>query len=269
MMIIMIMLILHALEDFIIIILGLTNVYYYNYNPYYWGNSIYMGYTWWGPSYTNVIWFNNWYRPYNYYWGGWYVNNWNWYNRPYYNNWYVNNYWNGWNQGYSAGYSNYYNSFDNNTNYYGLRRSPSTTGQNRTTNSTSNSNFVERPSTYTKTDFKPSVNYERPVYNSPTQPKVDRPQYTKPVENNTWSSPKPQYDSKPVQNFDKPVDSRPSQNYSRPQPVQNYSRPENKPVQSYTRPQQSYSKPVQSYTRPQQNFNRPTERNFRQNGVRK
>ncbi len=56
-----------------------TNLYWYTYNPYYWGTSIYLGYSWWYPSYYhhNPYWgysywgwgYNNFYNPYYYGWG--------------------------------------------------------------------------------------------------------------------------------------------------------------------------------------------------------
>ena len=53
-----------------------TNMYWYNYDPTYWGVSIYLGYRWWYPS-----WY---YRPY--YYGG-YGLAWGWGYDPYYD-WY-------------------------------------------------------------------------------------------------------------------------------------------------------------------------------------
>lgn len=44
-----------------------TDLYWYTFNPLFWGTSIYLGYSWWWPSYY--------YRPY--YWG------WGYYNDPY------------------------------------------------------------------------------------------------------------------------------------------------------------------------------------------
>lgn len=100
-----------------------TNLYYYNYDPYYWGTSIYMGYNFWGPGYTTIM-----YSPY---WG---YNNW-WL----YNNWHYNNYW-GWNYyrpynwgvyGYNNWGWNYYRRNNNwhDNHYYGHRSSTSNTGR--------------------------------------------------------------------------------------------------------------------------------------------
>jgi len=92
-----------------------TNSYWYDYNPYSWGVSIYMGYNWWGPGYyySGHPYYSYWgYQPYPY---------------PYYtcNAGYYNGYWNGYYQGYYNGlyggcYNNpyYYNSYDFNTHYY-------------------------------------------------------------------------------------------------------------------------------------------------------
>lgn len=100
-----------------------TNYYWYDYNPFNFGTSVYVSYGWWNPSPWNV----------NFGWsnfGGWPVNNcWNWgYAGP---NFYWNNYpyhrygsyWRGYNHGFRDGFAaNYYNSFDRNSYYYGHRK---------------------------------------------------------------------------------------------------------------------------------------------------
>lgn len=129
-----------------------TNSYYYSGNPYNYGTSIYMGYSWWGPSYAtysyypSYSWYSSYgwgydpfYNPYGYYdpyygYGGYYGYN------PYnpYMNGYSQGYWNGYNQGYWNGYNQgywnnyYFNSYDNNSYYYGPRK---TTGSNSRTTS--------------------------------------------------------------------------------------------------------------------------------------
>jgi hypothetical protein len=107
-----------------------TNSYWYSYNPYQYGLSIYLGYNWWGPSYYTYN-----YNP-GFYWSQ-YPSYWHW-NNPYaywggYNPyaWGYGSYWNGYNDGYWHGYhdgmwNNYYNgyyfnSYDNNSYYYGPR----------------------------------------------------------------------------------------------------------------------------------------------------
>lgn len=131
-----------------------TNSYWYTGNPYNWGTSVYMGYNWWGPSYYSYNYYPSTYWYYNSGWGwgtGWGCNNGWGYNGFYdpwnnygwgYNNWYGWNpypnyygYWNGYNNGYYNGWyngyysglydNNYFNSYDNNSYYYGPRRSPS------------------------------------------------------------------------------------------------------------------------------------------------
>lgn len=143
-----------------------TNSYWYNYNPYSFGTSIYTTYNFWPNSYTywgfgnpwgaynpwafNPYWgYNNWgyngwgynspwmpYNPYacgwgfgNPYWGG----GWGWGN-PYFNgfnNGYYNGYYNGFYDG--MAYNNYYfNGFDNNSySYYGPYKQSSTSGSNK------------------------------------------------------------------------------------------------------------------------------------------
>jgi len=112
-----------------------TNMYWYNYDPYFYGVSIYSS-CW--PSY-NWYWGNNWgwNWGWNYgwgwnnmyganYYGGWGWNyGWGW-NNPYWNG-YNNGYWNGFNDG--LAYGGYYNTFDSNSGiYYGHRGSTGTLG---------------------------------------------------------------------------------------------------------------------------------------------
>ena len=110
-----------------------TNSYWYNYNPDYWGVSIYLGYPWWhSHSYWYPSYYNSWYyRPYyydSYGYNPYYSSYWNGYNRGY---------WNGYYDGYYGGHyyandSYYYNSYDQ-TNYnYGHRSSVATDGVTNT-----------------------------------------------------------------------------------------------------------------------------------------
>lgn len=129
-----------------------TNMYYYNYDPFYWGTSIYIGYR---PSY----WFgwNSW--GWNSGWG--WNNGWGW-NSPYfyspacyggygygygfggggYWNGYNNGYWNGYHDG--LAYGGYYNTYDQNSGiYYGPRGASGTTGSSGTIGSGyRNTNFA-------------------------------------------------------------------------------------------------------------------------------
>jgi hypothetical protein len=131
-----------------------TNVYYYDYDPFFWGNSIYLGYSWWAPVNNTVVWgggpaYGGWYNPYYRPWiytNSWYYGNCGgWWNTPNYwgsgwgfnygygyggNGWgyggwgrpwgsqygwgYNNGYWNGYNNGYWHGY----NQGLNNSFYY-------------------------------------------------------------------------------------------------------------------------------------------------------
>ncbi|MDP6909264.1 MAG: hypothetical protein QF371_07155, partial [Flavobacteriales bacterium] len=109
-----------------------TNMYWYTYDPYYYGTSIYM---------------NSWNPYFGYSWSPWY-SNWGWtygwgWNSPFYtpacyNGWnygYGGGYWNGYNHGYWNGfndglaYGGYYNTYDGNSGiYYGHRGSSGTSG---------------------------------------------------------------------------------------------------------------------------------------------
>ncbi len=121
-----------------------TDQYYYNYDPYCYGSSIYAGYgcgypSYWGPSLSfsfgwgypsswhNPYWYDPWYSYgyYPYYYGGWGYGS------------YWNGYWNGYYDGYWNGYygGGYYPSYDDDygSSYYGPRgrRGGSTNGSNR------------------------------------------------------------------------------------------------------------------------------------------
>lgn len=141
-----------------------TNTYYYNQNPMYYGTSVYNSYSFWGPSayaynycpssyfYYNSGWgwgtgMNYGYNPYGYnpygYYDPWMNQGWGY--SPYYGyntGWYgYNPYGYGYNPygygygngyGYGSNYGNgnnnyYYNSYDENSDYYGPRHSPTST----------------------------------------------------------------------------------------------------------------------------------------------
>ncbi len=138
-----------------------TNMYWYNYDPFFYGSSIYLSYNFWRPRpwRFNAGWgWNSWNAYNNFSWGynfgwspGWsgyyassFVNPWG------FNNWGFNNnpwgyhagYCAGFSNGYNLGYNNfyydnsYYNSFDANSvnnHYYGHR-----------SNTTSNTNYSHR-----------------------------------------------------------------------------------------------------------------------------
>jgi hypothetical protein len=126
-----------------------TNSYWYDYDPWNFGTSIYMGYPWWGgwPSYS--FGYNPWYmNPYNdwafggsgfgFGYGFGYGSFWNGFGYGGFWNGYNNGYWNGIYDGY---YGNYYNSYDGNSHYYGHRGSVGNSGSIATTD---NRTFGER-----------------------------------------------------------------------------------------------------------------------------
>ena len=114
-----------------------TNSYWYDYDPFLYGTSIYLGYYWWRPSpWISVSWgwgwypYHHWggYNPWNYYnyydpWGYYSCNYWGW-GYPSYGWGYGNGYWHGYQHGYWNGYwdgyndAMYYNSYDNNSGFY-------------------------------------------------------------------------------------------------------------------------------------------------------
>ncbi|MBN3035483.1 MAG: hypothetical protein JW861_07830 [Bacteroidales bacterium] len=105
-----------------------TNAYWYNYDPWYWGSSIYFGYPFWSPS----LYFG---FSYNWGWGGFGMG-WGWPNYyggyyPWYgySPWYgYGSYWHGYWDGYYA--SQYFNSWDYYSSYYYYGHRPARGGGN-------------------------------------------------------------------------------------------------------------------------------------------
>lgn len=121
-----------------------TNMYYYNYDPFYWGTSIYVG----GWPYYGWGW-NNWGWGGGFGWNGGWNNGWGWnggFGTPAcYGGW-GGGYWNGYNNGYWNGYydgmahGGYYNTFDSNSGiYYGHRGSTGNAGNTIGTGARNNS----------------------------------------------------------------------------------------------------------------------------------
>lgn len=122
-----------------------TNMYWYNYDPFWYGTSIYAGWGW-GGFYRPWGW-NPWGWGGGFGWGGGWYNNWGWNGwgySPYcfgggwggYGMGYNQGYWNGYNHGYWNGYydglamgGGYYNTYDMNSGiYYGHRAGVGNTG---------------------------------------------------------------------------------------------------------------------------------------------
>ncbi len=106
-----------------------TNMYWYTYNPNYWGVSIYLGYNWWYPSWS---WY---YRPYYYSYWGYYDPFFNPYWNPYWDPFYYGHHHHhhhhyghhhghhhyGHHHHYAWNCNHYYNSLDRGSFYYGPR----------------------------------------------------------------------------------------------------------------------------------------------------
>lgn len=185
-----------------------TNSYWYDYNPYNFGTSVYVSYNFWPTSYTywgfgNPYGYNPWYRdpffgygynpyayggwgggwgspwmPYNPYTCGWgfgnpymYGGGWGW-NNPYMNG-YNNGYWNGFNDG--MAYNNYYfNGYDNNSySYYGPMKQTSTSGQMN--NSFGDKMQMAMNSEGQTLKFIPAVGSEKPVVTTGSTPTYVNP----------------------------------------------------------------------------------------------
>jgi len=91
-----------------------SDMYFYNYDPFYWGTSIYLGYNWGGfgynyyyPSFYSNHYYYDYYSPYGYGYGY----------SPYYSSSYYSGYYHGYYHGYNNGYYGDYSR----TNYYGHR----------------------------------------------------------------------------------------------------------------------------------------------------
>ncbi len=255
-----------------------TNYYWYNYDPYYWGTSIYVSYSWWYPR-PRFYWgwnsWSGWYAGWT--WGGYGYSPYGYYGYSYwngYNHGYWNGYWNGYYDGlYGSGYyyPNYYNSFDNNSYYYGHRNtlratgtyddspSGSNTANNHLTfgqkyekaiaaNHSLNTTTVSKPvkgTTKTNVSAVKGGNYTKSTATTTVTKNPVKHTYSKPVT-------KSQTTVKPVKKYTQA-----------PQPVtksQTYQKPKNytvgKPKNTYTKPKQTYQKPV--YTKPKKTYNKPT-----------
>ncbi|NSW45299.1 MAG: hypothetical protein HPY79_05760 [Bacteroidales bacterium] len=120
-----------------------TNTYWYTYDPWDWGISIYFGFHWWPfyqyyyyPSYYAVGFYYPWYHPFwgyhpYYYYAGYYGYGWYGYHHGYHHgywNGYHDGYWNGYWDGYYDAYAHnfYYNSHDG--TFYGHRGDGSSSG---------------------------------------------------------------------------------------------------------------------------------------------
>lgn len=269
-----------------------TNYYWYDNDPFYYGNSIYSSYGWWNPR----PW--GWNTGWSYY-GGWSLGwSWGWgYSGNYgycgtgyygYNGYYGSSYWNGYNNGCFAS-NNYYNSYDNNSHYYGKRGSSSSSsgyGGRKSLGSATSINPVAstKPRTFgqkyeaavSNTSVTKGSGYTKPrsvsvgtnnnVYTKPRNTSVTKGSgYTKPrstavgTKGNVYNKPRTATKTNSGNN---------NSNYSRP----SYNKPKtstyNKPKSTrpnYTKPKKSYNKPKTynkpkstrpSYNKPSGNYNR-------------
>lgn len=109
-----------------------TDLYYYTYDPFYWGSSLSFGLNWnFGPSWGfnwglgfGYPYYNTWYNPWGY----------NWYSPYYWGSPYLygfGSYWMGYNNGYWNGYTNgggyWGNNWNDNDTFYGRRTSRGST----------------------------------------------------------------------------------------------------------------------------------------------
>ncbi len=163
-----------------------TNSYWYNGDPFSYGTSIYMGYNFWGQSYFNFVYNPSYYWYSNIGWGG----NDPWYN-PYgyhpfysygynpYGYGYANGYYNGYSDGYyhglnNGGYiNNYFNSYDNNSYYYGPRKTTGST-ERATTQPTLAHRYMDNMEAEV---VKQPANNIRKDFNSNETPKEITPHY--------------------------------------------------------------------------------------------
>jgi hypothetical protein len=218
-----------------------TNSYWYNYNPYNYGVSIYYGYNFWHPHY---------YNPHHYHG---YHNYYSLHDHYYYNSYYA-----------GLSYPTYFNSYDNNSTYYGPRqnfnvqKTPDSFANrfadekeklpvyninrvnNGKLNNVSNSvrpinkpnsnistnrpfvkpqNINTRPATNNNNLQQINNSVNKPVYNKPSN-NFSKPSYKKPTQSNTIKSP-----SRSPSNSIRTPSRSPSRNSSRSPSRSNTSRP--------------------------------------------
>jgi len=211
-----------------------TNSYWYNYNPYNYGVSIYYGYDFWHPNY------------YSHHHHGYY-NNYHSLNDYYYHNSYYA----------GSSYPTYFNSYDNNSTYYGTRQNYNV---QKTPESFAN-RFVDQKikspiSTINRIDAnkkpKESFNNIRPYNNANVNTNTNSStSFKKPLI-------KPQnqnINTRPINNSDKPINNsvkRPSNI----KPTINSKPSRNNSNNNYTKP--SYNKPKATSVRPSNNSRSPS-----------
>lgn len=104
-----------------------TNMYWYTHDPLYWGTSIYLGYSWWYPSF-----YARWSDPFY----------WSWYSPYYYSHWYGPHHHHHWSCYHHHHDVCYFNSHDHNSNLY--RGTSTGTGYiRRNTGGISRAGYVE------------------------------------------------------------------------------------------------------------------------------
>lgn len=257
-----------------------TNYYWYDYDPYYYGTSIYNSYGWWNPNPWgwNIGWsyYGGWSLGWSWGWG--YTGNYGYCGTGYYgyNGYYGHHHHghHGYNDGYYGGYyasNNYYNSYDHNSHYYGKRGGVSNYSGygGRKSNSFSpitslvaSSSPVKKPRTFGQ-KYEVAVKNNTVKHNTnlvTTKPRVTgknvyaTPRTNGSIRSNTYNKPR----TTPKSNtgytkgkvYSKPGYSKPSStsrpNYSKPKTT--YNKPKNHSKPSYSKP--SYSKPKSTYNKP-------------------
>lgn len=250
-----------------------TNYYYYNYDPYFYGTSIYVSYGWWYPSpwrwcvgwggyYGGWGWSYGWGSPWHWgYGGGW--------------GWYGSSYWSGYNHGYMNGYydglyasGNYYNSYDRNSHYYGKRgNTGGSDGYGGTRATTVNAGgksltFGEKYEQAIKSN--PSLNTvpksgisssPKNNANTPTKGNV-----TTPVKQNTYGT-APKTNTTPAGTNPKPyTPPTKTQGGNNPKPYTPPTRnnvPKTNPKPNYTPQPKNNTRPSYTKPSPKQNYNPP------------
>ncbi len=248
-----------------------TNYYWYDYNPNYYGTSIYSSYSWWNPRpWGNIGWS---------YYGGWNVGwNWGWGwsgNYGYYgsscygwNSYYSPNYWGGHHHhGYNDYYaSNYYNSYDHNSNYYGKRGGSSNSSGYGGRNPSSTSGYGGNSGKSFGQKYEAAVKNDNPrgSYSSSSKPlNTGNPRANSSVvnnnsgvKNNSYSTPRTtSTSSTPIKNngYSSPRTTTKSSsetfkpnNNNKP----SYSNPSGNSKPNYSKPRTTYNKPKTTYSAP-------------------
>ena len=145
-----------------------TNLYWYTHDPLYWGTSIYLGYSWWYPSY-----YSRWYDPFYWPYASWYCG-------PHYHHHHHH-------YPHHHGHHHdicYFNSMDNNSNMYrgsstggSIKRAGNVTGTSIKNGMTRTNSNVGKATMNKKPSAMNRPNGSSNKYNKPTRATTSKPNF--------------------------------------------------------------------------------------------